>query len=280
MAEPFLSDQIDGVLMMKPVFADGKIISSGISLRTGGSSSAPFSSLNLGLHVNDDPDRVIENRRILAKQIGFPLNRWVCAEQVHGTKIARVTQQDAGSGAESLGDVISGVDGLYTTEPDLLLALCFADCVPVYFYSREPVAVGMLHAGWRGTVHRGAAKMVEVWGKTLGIRPESIHAIVGPAINGRDYEVDERVITEVRKLEKSIWREAVIPAGNGHYLLNLKTLNRQILLRSGVPEKQVTVTGYCTNTHPELFYSYRLEKGRTGRMIGFIGMKDEGKDKS
>jgi YfiH family protein len=272
MTEPF-SQVTDTALLAKPVESGNKEILLGFSLRNHGTSIDPFDSLNLGLHVHDQAERVRRNRHILAGQIGFPLNHWVCAEQVHGTTITRATLRLAGSGALSMENTVGGTDGLFTTETGLLLALCFADCVPIYFYCLKPVAVAMLHAGWRGSVANGAGKMVGRLEEELGVGPEAVHAVIGPAIGGDDYEVDERVADSVRQLPKDIWETAVRPHGAGHYLLDLQNLNRAILEAAGVPGDQIQVTRYTTFSNPELFFSYRRDRGTTGRMMGFIGIR-------
>ncbi|WP_010631023.1 peptidoglycan editing factor PgeF [Sporolactobacillus vineae] len=272
MTEPF-SQVTDTALLAEPVESGNKEILLGFSLRNHGTSSGPFESLNLGLHVHDQAERVRQNRHILAGHIGFPLDRWVCAEQVHGTTIARATLSMAGSGALSMEDTVGGTDGLFTTETGLLLALCFADCVPIYFYCLEPAAVAMLHAGWRGSVANGAGKMVARLEKELGIGPDAIHAVIGPAIGGDDYEVDERVAGHVRQLPQAIWETAVRMHGTGHYLLDLQALNRAMLEAAGVPGSQIRVTGYTTFANPKIFFSYRRDQGSTGRMMGFIGIR-------
>ncbi|CAM3186882.1 peptidoglycan editing factor PgeF [Sporolactobacillus spathodeae] len=261
-----------------PVQAAGnQTIMAGFSLRTGGKSKPPWSTLNLGLHVGDIPEDVIANRSVLADSIGFPLERWICAEQIHGTEIAVVTETQVGSGAKELETVVKGADGLMTTSPDVLLALCFADCVPVYFYVEDPAAIAILHAGWRGTVGQGARKMVDLLVEQLHLSSaKKIHAIIGPAIGQQDYEVDDRVFREVTKLKPKLWNQAVTKTENGHYLLGLKELNRAILLDSGLSSAQIEMTDYTTYQCPELFFSYRRDQGCTGRMIGFIGLKAEG----
>lgn len=257
--------------------SEQKTIVSGISVRSGGVSLPPFQSLNMGLHVHDDPKAVVENRRRLSEQLAFPLEKWVCAQQVHGTDIVEATSGDAGAGATNLQTVLKGADGLFTTETGLLLALCFADCVPVYFYSANRPAVGLLHAGWRGTVRGGAPKMVELWRSHLRLSPEEIYAVIGPSVGPSEYEVDEKVIDEVRRLEGIDWEAAARPSqsGGGHYMLDLKELNRLLLLRSGLPADHILCSRYCTVSRPDLFFSHRRDQGRTGRMIGFIGMMKE-----
>lgn len=272
MTEPF-SQMTDTALLAKPIETGRKQIVLGFSLRTNGTSTGPFDSLNLGLHVHDQSEHVLQNRNILAGQLGFPLSSWVCAEQVHGTVIARATLPMAGSGAFSLENTVGGTDGLFTTESGLLLALCFADCVPIYFYCVKPAAAAMLHAGWRGSVAGGAGKMVARLQNELGVGADAIHAVIGPAIGGRDYEVDENVVGQIRKLPQPVWENTVRPHGEGHFLLDLQALNRAIIEDAGVPANQIQVTGYTTFSSPEMFFSYRRDLGRTGRMMGFIGIR-------
>ncbi|MFT8871433.1 MAG: polyphenol oxidase family protein [Sporolactobacillus sp.] len=264
----------ESVLCVEPVVTGGMCIEAGFTTRIGGRSSKPWDSMNLGLTVGDDPKQVLLNRQIAAKTIGFPLENWVCAEQVHGTAIASVGTQDAGAGAFSRNSIIAGVDGLITQSADLLLALTFADCVPLYFYVKDPPTVAMYHAGWRGTVHGGAGIMVERLMEQLHLSsPEPIHAIVGPAIGIGDYEVDHRVMHELETMKRDLWEPLVVKKLNGKYLLGLQQLNHRLLVDAGVSERHVQVTRYTTFVDWERFFSFRRDGGCTGRMIGFIGMK-------
>nr|WP_283163290.1 peptidoglycan editing factor PgeF [Sporolactobacillus mangiferae] len=245
----------------------------GMTLRIGGVSAGCYASMNLGLHVGDSVDDVCTNRQLIGKALDFSLDRWVCAEQVHGNRIARVDAEMAGAGARSLESAVPGVDGLFTTEPDLLLALCFADCVPIYYGTRNPDAIGIMHAGWRGTVAGGAGHMVRRMCSDLHFPPQSLEVVIGPSIGADVYEVDQQIIDQVQKLGRECWTNAVRETVNGHYLLDLKAVNRSVLIEAGVPEQQIRVSGYSTFAHPELFFSHRRDHGRTGRMMGYIGMK-------
>lgn len=279
MNEPF-SFRNGPILSLKTIDTGVLEIHSGFTLRTEGTSRGPFASMNLGLHVGDHSNDVLANRHLVAQRIGIPLEHWVCAEQVHHTEIARVTHKSAGLGAMSLDSVVKGVDGLFTTDPDILLALCFADCVPVFYHTQNPNAIGIMHAGWRGTVAQGAARMIERMTHDLDITPEALHVVIGPSISGEDYEVDQKVIDEVCKLDRSLWEQSVVSKGSGRYLLDLRTLNRSILVASGVPESQIQITGYSTYARPDLFFSFRHDHGKTGRMMGYIGMKKKESNES
>ncbi|MFC7392475.1 peptidoglycan editing factor PgeF [Scopulibacillus cellulosilyticus] len=271
-SEPF-SVETEKSLHMKNVILDhNKAIIAGISTRRGGVSNKPFDSLNMGFHVHDDQKAVLENRRRLAEDLGVSLDHWVAAEQVHGTNLARVTSSDGGKGAYDLDTAIKDTDGLYTTDDQVMLTACYADCVPIYFYSKNKHAVGLLHAGWRGTVGQGAAKMVNTWKSELGILPHDIHVIIGPSIGGCCYEVDENVIRHIKDINRLDIKEVAKQVDHNHFMLDLKELNKRLLAASGVPESQIEVSSYCTSCRNDLFYSYRAENGKTGRILSYIGI--------
>ncbi|WP_261132704.1 peptidoglycan editing factor PgeF [Bacillus sp. Marseille-Q3570] len=253
-------------------FTNNKV-TAGFSTRHGGVSQEPFQSLNLGLHVKDVDEDVIDNRMRLAEAIDTQLDQWVFADQVHGSEISKVKQTDKGKGSKSLESGIIGMDGLYTRERDLVLALAYADCVPIFFLSEESDIVGIAHAGWKGSVKGIAARMVDTWVTMEEVAVDSIHVFVGPSIQECCYEVDERVITQV---DDSLDDEDPRPytaKGNSKYQLNLQHLNKQLLIRAGVPEKNVHLTKLCTSCNIERFFSHRKENGATGRMLGFIMLK-------
>ncbi|WP_254391839.1 peptidoglycan editing factor PgeF [Terribacillus sp. DMT04] len=246
-------------------------IVSGITTKNNGVSKSPFDSLNMGLHVGDKDADVIQNRELLAGEIAFPLANWVLGEQVHGTEIAVVQKKDAGRGSKSLSDSIPSVDGLITNEPGLLLAAFFADCVPLYFSDAKTGWIGMAHAGWRGTVGDMAGKMIAALG-SQGANPANIEAMIGPCISKHKYEVDDRIFQQIPER----FRAQVLTASgeSDKYYLDLQALNRLYLLDAGVKDAHIKTAPFCTYEMPE-FYSHRQDQGKTGRMIGFIGMKEE-----
>lgn len=243
----------------------------GFTTRNGGFSKAPYDRLNMGLHVADQPKNVIENRKKLADALSFPLERWVVGEQVHGTKIKIIDHEDTGKGTTSHAEAVKGIDGFITNKKGILCTAFFADCVPLYFYDPVTDLIGLAHAGWKGTVNRMAQKMVEQF-KELGADPESILVIIGPCISKPYYEVDDRVI---QKVSKELQAKTTAYAGENHYYLDLKQLNVEILLQSGILRHNIDITNYCTFKDQELFFSYRRDEGKTGRMLAFIGMKNE-----
>lgn len=249
-------------------------LTAGFTLRTGGVSKAPFSSWNLGLHVGDDPQCVIANRKKLAEGLGFPFERFTCAQQVHGVKVARVTEKEAGAGNDSTEHAIEETDGLHTDQSGVLLSSYYADCVPLLFVDPVKRAVGLAHAGWKGTVGRIAARMVQDFGHRYGSDPGDLHVAIGPSIGACCYEVDEHVMREVRRSVPD-WETCAKPSHRAErYMLDLPACNRRILESMGINAGQILQSSYCTSCRTDIFFSHRAENGKTGRMASFIGWKE------
>ncbi|KXZ14867.1 laccase [Bacillus nakamurai] len=245
----------------------------GFTTKNGGVSNPPYESLNTGLHVRDEACDVVKNREIVASLCGSELDSWVFADQTHENRIQKVTAGDRGKGARDYSAAFRRTDGLYTKDKDVFLALCFADCVPLYFYDPVNSLIGSAHAGWKGTVKQIGRIMTERWTDEEGSRVSDIQAVIGPSISGGCYTVDDRVINEVRALPFSA-ESAVCETGAGQYKLDLKEVNRLLLTHCGIPEENISVSGLCTETERDLFFSHRRDKGKTGRMMSFIGMKE------
>lgn len=246
----------------------------GFSSRHGGCSKEPFQSLNLGLHVNDEMGKVLENRRTLARAIDTELTQWVFADQIHGKEIHEVISGDQGKGSEFYNTGIMGTDGLYTKESGIVLALAYADCVPIYFTSQEHSIIGIAHAGWKGTVSGIAQEMIDKWVNEESVPVTDIEVWIGPSIQQCCYEVDERVISFVDGVLQGTSGKPYIATGEkGKYMLSLQKLNEQILLDAGVKEENIRISRHCTSCQVSDFFSHRKEDGKTGRMLGFIMMK-------
>ncbi|QNG58860.1 peptidoglycan editing factor PgeF [Bacillus sp. PAMC26568] len=244
----------------------------GFTTKNGGVSKGDFQSLNLGLHVKDNQDDVIANRSHLAETVEVPLENWVCADQVHDNRIYKVNGSDRGRGILTYESAISKTDGLYTDEHNLMLALCYADCVPLYFYERNKNLIGTAHAGWKGSVKDIGGKMIETWLKEEAADIDAVYAIIGPSIGACCYVVDNYVIEQVNN---ALGASEVLPyhrVSDGQYSLDLKQLNKQLLLKAGLKESRILTSSLCTSCESDLFFSHRRDKGSTGRMFSFIGL--------
>jgi len=247
----------------------------GFTTKKGGFSKKEFAAFNLGLHVDDDQNDVRLNRQKLSAILEIPTENWICCEQTHGNEIAKVQRNDAGKGAWDYSTAVQRVDGLYTNESNILLALCYADCVPVYFAAPKQHLIGLAHAGWKGSVKNIAAEMIHIWKDKEGVHPDEIYAAIGPSIGKCCYIVDDQVVARVNELLGKEACNVYDEVSRGQYSLNLKELNRLSLLKAGVPRENIIVSQFCTSCEKDLFFSHRRDKGKTGRMMSFIGWKEE-----
>jgi len=258
---------------------DGRL-TAGFTGRHGGVSVKPYDSLNLAFHVGDVPEHVIGNRRRMAEALGFSLEDWTCGEQVHSGNVAIVRAEDRGRGSLDRDSAFQDTDGLVTNVPGILLTSFYADCVPLYFWDPATEAVGLAHAGWKGTVAGIAGNMVSAMASEYGSDPSRIRAAIGPSIGACCYEVDDRVMDRVRALHLPPQDSAENPQsaiyidkGNGKYMLNLKEINRRIMIKAGILAEHIECTTWCTSCNNGLFFSYRKDGGTTGRMASWIGMR-------
>lgn len=244
------------------------------STRQGGKSEGIYRSLNLGFHVGDEYDKVLANRETLALATGLPLERWVIGEQVHGAKVAVVHKDYAGSGAQDPSTTLKGVDALITREKDLVLVAFFADCVPVYLLDIKRRAIGLVHAGWKGTAYKVAARTVEHMKEAFGSQGRDCWAVIGPSIGPCCYEVGPEVVESFKGFPGA--GDILKPGEGGRLRLDLWEANRLTLLEVGLLPERVAVAGLCTACHPDIFFSHRRSGGRTGRLAALFSWRSDG----
>ncbi len=236
----------------------------GVFSRLGGVSQPPFDSLNLSMSVPDEPDAVIENRRRFYSVLNVDPATAVRTVQVHGARVAAV-------GPADVNVLQRATDGLVTATPGLPLVMAFADCTPIMLYDPVRGAVGIAHAGWRGTVAGVCQAAVQQMVDSLGCRPADICAAIGPAIGPCCYEVGPEV---VRAMGKALGTtDGLFRPGNGDRPhLDQGAANELALRRAGV--EQVEQAELCTACRVDEFYSHRAEAGRTGRFGAIIMLRD------
>jgi YfiH family protein len=250
----------------------------GFSSRSGGVSSAPFHSLNTGLHVSDKTEDVIINRERLADKVNLPIESWIYAEQIHSNEVELLNSNDRGKGIYSRETAIQAKDAFITQSTNICMAALFADCVPLYFFDPVHQAIGLAHAGWKGTVQEIAAVTIKMMQQHFNSQSHEIIAAIGPSIGICCFEVDEIVMNKVWELfgREMLWNIDDKPLyqkqKNGKFLLNLQESNRQIMMKAGILPSHIEVTDYCTSCRTDLFFSHRKENGKTGRMVAWIGL--------
>lgn len=231
--------------------------SGGVSENAGGA----YATFNLGMHVNDNPDHVLENRRLLRQHLPNE-PQWL--EQVHGVDHIRV-EQVAGA---------MRADAALSRSPGSVCAVMVADCLPVYLCDSAGTAVGIVHAGWRGL----SAGIVEKSVAAMHIEPERMMAWLGPAIGPAHFEVGDEVRTIFvdHDPQASIAFKPASAAAQPESVLKTKwyadifQLARLRLLAAGV--NRIYGGGICTYSDPARFFSYRRD-GVTGRMAALIWLE-------
>lgn len=256
-----------------------------VSTRHGGVSSGYLSSLNLGKTVGDDPENVEINHRRLAEALGVRRDHFTTTWQVHSQRVLEATK-------EHRGTLIDQADGIITNQVDLPLTQRFGDCTPILVYDPSHHAVGLAHAGWRGTVAGMAGSLVQAMIARYGSDPAEMAAVVGPAIGPCCYEVGDEVVDAVRQAfpdtapvlraprhsssedQSGVEAGKHNPGSNGHASrlhFDLWEANRWQLAQAGI--RQIEVAGVCTSCRRDLYFSHRGDHGRTGRFGAVVMLK-------
>ncbi len=208
-------------------------------------------------------------RQRLAEALGIPPEALVPTRQVHRDEVVVVPGPAYGCWRSG-----RGADGLVTNTPGLYLLGYFADCVPILAYDPVQQAVGLAHAGWRGTLLGIAGHLVEVMEQAFGTKAADLRVGLGPSIGPCCYEVGEEVISGIRAhLPKP--ETLLRPGRPGHAYFDLWEANCQALRRTGVPERQIELSGICTSCQVERFFSYRREGRLQGLFGAVIGLRED-----
>lgn len=270
-----LQQEKDGVVFLTfPALSEEPGFRHAFSTRVGGVSEGEFAALNLSFGRGDPEENVRENYRRISLAAGFDPQSLVFSAQDHHTVVRRVTEADRGKGIWREKDYQS-VDGLITDQPGLTLVTHYADCVPLFFLDPVHRAIGLTHAGWRGTVAGVGPITVERMREEFGTDPKDLKAAVGPSIGRCCYEVDEAVAEPVRKLTTPSGDPVLFPKGNGKYQLDLWELNRQLLLGAGILPERIEVGRVCTCCHSDLLFSHRATAGKRGGLAAFLEIVPE-----
>ena len=220
--------------------------------RTGGSSPAPYETLNLGLKTDDDRDRVVGNRRQVIGALDIP--PFAVGEQLHGARFARVGEKHSGSGFEDLRSAIAGVDALSVSHRNHPVAVLAADCLPIALVAPEEQLLVVVHAGWRGLAAGILARATAEFEKAAGVV-----AAIGPAIGPCHYEVGDDVAEAVAS---GSYAGAVTERREGRLYLDLRQTAAKFFRAAGI--RRVEISDLCTACLPDRFFSHRRD-GITGR---------------
>ena len=236
----------------------------GFAGRRGGVSTLPhLAELNIGDGLGDSAAHVTENLSRLAAAVDARPDRIVRAKQVHDNCVLHVTQSDCGR-----TDLTC--DGFVTDEPDVVLLVKTADCVPILLCDRENGVVAALHAGWRGSVARIAAKGIEAMCEA-GADRRTVTAAIGPCIHSCCYSVGDEVIQTFYDVCREDAEACIVQdSGSGQGKLDLAAWNQRVLLREGIAPDHIAVSDLCTCCHTDRFFSHRGMQGKRGVMGAVI----------
>ena len=232
-------------------------------------------SLNLALGRGDSDETVLKNLEIFAQSVGFDPKNTVSLPQIHSDIIYKVDKSDCGKGY-FIRDGIESGDGYITDCAGVVLGVKTADCVPILFEAEKDgriVAVGAVHAGWRGSVAKIAPKCVSMLCESYGVSPKNVRACIGPCIHKCCYEVGEDLLSSATAaLGNEISSRFITPkeGTDGKYLCDLVGLNRYLLAECGILPENLDVIDRCTCCEPDTFFSHRYSGGLRGTMLNVI----------
>ena len=235
------------------------------STRIGGVSTGCHSSLNFR-PKGDTAENLIENYKRICAAASLSFDGLTFSYQEHGANIRAITSDDCGKGLHKERDY-SNIDGLITIEPSITLTTFYADCTPIFLADPIARAIGLVHAGWRSTHLEIAKTAVREMTKEYGSKPEYILAGIGPSICYSCFEVDKPVYEQFAD-----YTEYTAPKLDvrGKYLIDLKGINRKMLINSGLKEENIEVSPLCTKCNENLFYSHRRDGDNRGSMAAFM----------
>ena len=250
------------------------LVINAFTTRTGGVSITPFDSLNTSYNMSDKESCVVENRKIIFNVLDIDYRNIVSAQQVHKDKITLVSKEDAGKGAFKYSNAIAESDALITNIPAIPLLMCYADCVPVFILDPIKKAIALIHSGRRGTELELVIKTLYKMKKIFDTNPRSCLAAIFPSIGPCCYNLKEQDEINDYWLNKNKFNhEAISNQNRNGWSLDLRKTNYWQLIKGGVEGKNIFVNEICTADHPELFFSYRRDKGNTGRMAAIFMLK-------
>ncbi|MCL4560414.1 MAG: peptidoglycan editing factor PgeF [Chloroflexi bacterium] len=256
--------QVDSIRFFSFDIFDQAGIPQAIFTRQGGVSPSPWKSLNAGLTVGDESANVTENRRRSFAAMGKDLSSMYDVWQVHSNKIV------CADAPRDLRLEILKADAILTYQDDVTLYMRFADCVPILIADPRRRVVGIVHAGWIGTVNRVLEAAIQRLVSTYSLIPSELLAGIGPSICVDHYPVGPDVAAQVRQ-SFGDQADRLLLERDGKIHFDLWKANRLILEEAGV--KNIEMANLCTACHTDDWYSHRAEHGLTGRFGALIAIK-------
>ena len=256
----------EGIDLNRKTYIDNDSYTAGISVKD----PLAKGENNMALHAGIDREQSLENRKVLLTALGYTTDELVCAHQTHSKHFQKVSQADAGKGAQTLDDAIADTDALYTRDAGLVLSSFAADCVPVTFYHVTEELIGAVHSGWQGTVKELVPHLFAHLIAKENCTPDGFRVHIGMALSQEKFEVDRDVYAKFNALS---YADPFIDFNEttGKYHIDNQLTVKTQLLRAGVPAEHIHIDRSCTFKSPDGF-SYREDK-QCGRHMAYIVKK-------
>lgn len=220
---------------------------------------------NLSLRISNDVESAKLNREIIARSFGIDPHQLVFSGQTHDDKVVLINHSFLNLPEHNRNIQLNGVDAMITNESNICLCILTADCASVLLYDTVTPAIGIAHAGWKGTVKKIAAKTITAMTENFGSNPENIVAAIGPCICADSFEVGEEVAgifnDTFPENEGIVIRKPQWPKPHA----DIVAANVSILKESGIHPVNIETSGICTYQNNDIFFSARKQaEGRFG----------------
>ncbi|MFC1551384.1 peptidoglycan editing factor PgeF [Candidatus Latescibacterota bacterium] len=229
----------------------------GFTTRNGGVSSAPFNSLNLGFYTADNAANVAENHSLLHTFLHIDSAGTALMEQVHGSNVSAV----------SAGGRYPSTDSLITSNTNIMLGVLVADCIPLLLYDPKRKIIGAIHCGWRPIVDGIAGQALRMFTDEFGSDPSDVAAVMGPSAGPCCYEIGGEVAERLRP--------SSVISRDGALYADLRAELGDHLSSAGISRPNIEIFPDCTICCGKLYFSHRRDGINSGRMMGYIMMKDK-----
>ena len=235
-----------------------------------GTPDGNYNSFNITHYCGDTTEHVAACREELCKQLGIPNERLILPRQTHGSEIIQIDSTFLSKGKEEQESLLQGIDAIMTALPHTCIGVSTADCVPVLLHAPAQGVIAAVHAGWRGTVAEITKKSVKAMLQGYNSHAEEIKAIIAPSIGPEAFEVGDEVYAAFKTAGFPMEQ---IATKNEKWHIDLWEANRLQLLACGVKPENITVTGICTHTNHEEFFSARRLGINSGRIFNGIMLR-------
>jgi len=237
----------------------------------GGVSMGNYASFNLSPFSGDDKDCFISNQKSLSNSLGIETNRLILPYQIHGTEIREIGEQFLQLPMVEKDNYLYGVDALFTRLPRLCIGITTADCVPLLFFDPNTHVIAAAHAGWRGTCDGIAQKTIQAMTERYNCLAKDICVTIGPSISAEVYEVGKEVVERFEAAGFDL--KEIVTVRKNKFHLDLWKANQLLLEKSGILKEHIEISGICTYSEHERFFSARRLGIHSGRILSGIMLK-------